>query len=88
MGPVSERTSPTGEPEDDGVSAEGHRRPAWVKAFLLVALLGLVAIALVLLLGGDHGPARHAPTAAVAELFDSQLARPAAILSTPSLWSA
>jgi len=36
-----------------------HRMPAWVKAFLAVALVLALVLLVSLVSGGDHGPGRH-----------------------------
>lgn len=35
--------------------------PRWVKVFGILAIIVIVAFIVVLLVGGGHGPARHAP---------------------------
>ena len=42
-------------------SADGEAgMPRWVKLFLLVGLVVLVVVVALLVVGGDHGPGRHA----------------------------
>lgn len=55
MEPLKKADAPGGQPAYPGT-------PVWVKVFGLVAGgLGLSALALMLLLGGGHGPSRHLP---------------------------
>ena len=42
--------------------------PRWVKWFLLVGLIVLVAVVMLLVFGGDHGPGRHGSLPAPASL--------------------
>jgi len=55
-----------------GAGAEPDRRPPpgvprWVKVSLLLVGVLALAAAIVLLVGGGHGPGRHGPTSPVAE---------------------
>jgi len=45
--------------EQDELHGEGVATPLWVKAFALAALI-IVALFVVLLFTGGHGPGRHA----------------------------
>lgn len=38
-----------------------HRRPVWVKGFLIAGVVLAVIIVLALVTGGNHGPQRHQP---------------------------
>lgn len=41
--------------------APPHRTPPWVKGFIVAGIVLVVAVTILLLAGGDHGPGRHAP---------------------------
>lgn len=43
---------------DDG---SRHRMPTWVKVFVAVAVILLIAIVVMVLSDGGHGPSRHLP---------------------------
>ena len=47
-----------------GEASKRHQMPTWVRAFLVVAVVGLAILATVMITGGgDHGPGRHQPHA-------------------------
>ena len=48
---------------DDSPNSEtAHGMPRWVKVFvILVILVILLVVVIMFLVGGDHGPGRHAP---------------------------
>lgn len=50
-------------PSDENAGADPGRppMPLWVKGFIVVGLVALLVIIVILLLGGNHGPGRHAP---------------------------
>jgi hypothetical protein len=51
--------------------------PRWVKVFLLVAVaIAVLAVVVMLLVGGDHGPGRHQSAATVS----------AGVWTTPADW--
>lgn len=47
---------------DTGAASDGPSRPGaplWVKIFAVIAVVAVIMVAVMLLAGGDHGPARH-----------------------------
>ena len=61
LGDVSERRS--GEARDDQAD---RGMPGWVKVFAGIALAIALLFAILLLIGGGHGPGRHAASDRVA----------------------
>ena len=50
------------------VVEDEQRTPRWVKVFGMIALIVIVAFVVLLVAGrGDHGPRRHAASAAYAQ---------------------
>jgi ABC-type transporter Mla subunit MlaD len=41
------------------VTQDVERTPAWVKVFGVVTIVVVVVFAVLLVVGGDHGPSRH-----------------------------
>lgn len=38
--------------------------PRWLKVFGIIALVVILLVGILLLIGGEHGPGRHAPSGA------------------------
>jgi hypothetical protein len=63
----TQMTEPPAYPDPGADAGVGSDRgsppgtPRWVKVFGMIALVLVVAIVIVLLVGGGHGPGRHAP---------------------------
>jgi hypothetical protein len=46
--------------EPEPASRDGYAgMPRWVKWFIVVAIIAAVAVAVLVLVGGSHGPGRH-----------------------------
>jgi hypothetical protein len=69
-------TDSPAQPEDPSDTGAPAGMPRWVKVFVVLALIAVVLLVVGLLVGGNHGPGRHAagdggPTAR-AGLIDSR----------------
>jgi hypothetical protein len=57
---------------DSGTPTMAHRMPRWVKAFLIVGVVLLIALVVHAVSGrGEHGPSRHGASARAWEVVSA-----------------